>query len=90
VEVDSLEQLDEAFAARAELVLLDNFTPEQCAVAVRRRSELSAETQFEVSGGLTLPVARAYAVAGVEFLSAGALTHSSVALDLGLDLHVAD
>lgn len=90
VEVDSLEQLDEAFAAKAELVLLDNFTPEQCAVAVRRRSELSATTQFEVSGGLTLSVARAYAEAGVEYLSAGALTHSSVALDLGLDLHVAD
>lgn len=86
VEVDTASQLEEAFAAEAELVLLDNFTPEQCAVAVRRRAELGADTRFEVSGGLTLPVARAYAQAGVEYLSAGALTHSVLALDLGLDL----
>ncbi|MBO0875231.1 MAG: carboxylating nicotinate-nucleotide diphosphorylase [Pseudonocardia sp.] len=86
VEVDSLAQLDEALAAGAELVLLDNFTPEQCAEAVRRRADAGAHARFEVSGGLTLQVARAYAEAGVEFLSSGALTHSSVALDLGLDL----
>jgi nicotinate-nucleotide pyrophosphorylase (carboxylating) len=86
VEVDTASQLEEAFAAEAELVLLDNFTPEQCAVAVRRRAELGADSRFEVSGGLTLPVARAYAQAGVEYLSAGALTHSVLALDLGLDL----
>ncbi|WP_028925756.1 carboxylating nicotinate-nucleotide diphosphorylase [Pseudonocardia acaciae] len=86
VEVDSLAQLDEALAADAELVLLDNFTPEQCREAVRRRAEVGAATRFEVSGGMTLPVVRAYAEAGVEYLSSGALTHSSVALDLGLDL----
>jgi len=86
VEVDSLAQLDEALAAGAELVLLDNFTPEQCARAVRRRSELGAATRFEMSGGLSLEVAREYAVTGVDYLSVGALTHSSVALDLGLDL----
>lgn len=86
VEVDSLDQLDEALAAEAELVLLDNFTPGQCAAAVRRRTELGARTTFEVSGGLSLPVARAYARTGVEFLSVGALTHSVTALDLGLDL----
>jgi nicotinate-nucleotide pyrophosphorylase (carboxylating) len=86
VEVDSLAQLDEALAAGAELVLLDNFTPEQCEAAVRRRAEVGARAKFEVSGGLSLEVARSYAVAGVEYLSAGVLTHSSVALDLGLDL----
>jgi nicotinate-nucleotide pyrophosphorylase (carboxylating) len=86
VEVDSLGQLDEALAAGAELVLLDNFTPEQCAAAARRRAELGARAEFEVSGGLTLEVARAYASAGVEYLSVGALTHSAPALDLGLDL----
>ena len=86
VEVDTLDQLDEALAAGAELVLLDNFTPVQCAEAVRRRAARGAATEFEVSGGLTLGVAREYAATGVEFLSVGALTHSVMALDLGLDL----
>ncbi|MGI8816355.1 MAG: carboxylating nicotinate-nucleotide diphosphorylase [Pseudonocardia sp.] len=90
LEVDSLAQLDEALAAAAELVLLDNFTPEQCASAVRRRAELGVGTQFEVSGGLSLEVAPAYAASGVEFLSVGALTQSVTALDLGLDLQPAD
>jgi nicotinate-nucleotide pyrophosphorylase (carboxylating) len=86
VEVDTLDQLDEALAAGAELVLLDNFTPVQCAEAVRRRAARGAATEFEVSGGLTLGVAREYAATGVEFLSVGALTHSVMALDLGMDL----
>ena len=86
VEVDSLDQLDEAFAAGAELVLLDNFTPQQCVTAVHRRGELGSLAEFEVSGGLTLEVARSYAEAGVEYLSAGVLTHSTTALDVGLDL----
>jgi nicotinate-nucleotide pyrophosphorylase (carboxylating) len=86
VEVDSPAQLDEALVAGAELVLLDNFTPEQCAAAVRRRAALGALAKFEVSGGLSLVRARSFASTGVEYLSAGALTHSSVALDLGLDL----
>jgi nicotinate-nucleotide pyrophosphorylase (carboxylating) len=86
LEVDSLAQLDEALAAGAELVLLDNFTPRQCSTAVARRAELDAVCEFEVSGGLSLEVARYYAVTGVEYLSVGALTHSVTALDLGLDL----
>jgi nicotinate-nucleotide pyrophosphorylase (carboxylating) len=84
VEVDTLDQLDEALAERAELVLLDNFTPEQCAEAVRRRQ--ATGTLLEASGGLTLDVARAYADTGVDYLAVGALTHSAPALDLGLDL----
>jgi nicotinate-nucleotide pyrophosphorylase (carboxylating) len=86
VEVDTLEQLDEALAEKAELVLLDNFTPEQCAAAVRRIADLGAPTKLEVSGGLKLADARVYAETGVDYLSVGALTHSSPALDLGLDL----
>jgi nicotinate-nucleotide pyrophosphorylase (carboxylating) len=84
VEVDSLAQLDEVLALDAELVLLDNFTAEQTAEAVRRRG--SAATLLESSGGLTLAHARAYGEAGVDFVSVGALTHSVTALDLGLDL----
>lgn len=83
VEVDSLEQLDEAIAEGAELVLLDNFTPEQCLEAVQRRP---ANVKLEASGGLTLDVARRYAETGVDYLAVGGLTHSSPSLDLGLDL----
>jgi nicotinate-nucleotide pyrophosphorylase (carboxylating) len=82
VEVDSLDQLDEAVAEGAELVLLDNFTPEQCAEAVRRANGV----KLEASGGLTLKAARAYAETGVDYLAVGGLTHSSPALDLGMDL----
>jgi nicotinate-nucleotide pyrophosphorylase (carboxylating) len=84
VEVDTLDQLDEALAEHAELVLLDNFTPEQCAEAVRRAAE--TPTKLEASGGLTLDLARTYAETGVHYLAVGALTHSAPALDLGLDL----
>ncbi|OXM73459.1 MULTISPECIES: carboxylating nicotinate-nucleotide diphosphorylase [Amycolatopsis] len=86
VEVDTLDQLDEALAAGADEVLLDNFTPQRCAEAVRRRDELSPKTRLEASGGLRLVNARPYAETGVDYLSVGALTHSSPALDLGMDL----
>jgi nicotinate-nucleotide pyrophosphorylase (carboxylating) len=86
VEVDSLDQLDEALAERAELVLLDNFTPDQCAEAVRRTRAAGTGTMLESSGGLTLGAARAYAQTGVDYLAVGALTHSAPALDLGMDL----
>ncbi|MFI9816460.1 carboxylating nicotinate-nucleotide diphosphorylase [Saccharothrix variisporea] len=82
VEVDSLEQLDEAVAEGAELVLLDNFTVAECAEAVRRAGGVA----LEASGGLTLDVARAYAETGVDYLAVGGLTHSAPALDLGMDL----
>ncbi|RSM56965.1 carboxylating nicotinate-nucleotide diphosphorylase [Amycolatopsis sp. WAC 01376] len=86
VEVDDLDQLEEALAAGADEVLLDNFTPDECAKAVDRRDEVSPKTRLESSGGLRLDVARAYAESGVDFLAVGALTHSSPALDLGMDL----
>ncbi|WP_409466044.1 carboxylating nicotinate-nucleotide diphosphorylase [Amycolatopsis sp. GA6-003] len=86
VEVDDLAQLDEALAAGADEVLLDNFTPEECVKAVARRDEVSPKTRLESSGGLTLEVARPYAESGVDYLSVGGLTHSSPALDLGMDL----
>ena len=86
VEVDDLGQLEEALAAGADEVLLDNFTPDECATAVDRRDEVSPKTRLESSGGLRLDVARAYAESGVDFLAVGALTHSSPALDLGMDL----
>jgi nicotinate-nucleotide pyrophosphorylase (carboxylating) len=83
VEVDSLEQLGEVVEAGADLVLLDNFTPEQTAAAV---ALVAGRCQLESSGGLTLAVAREYAQTGVDFLAVGALTHSAPVLDLGADL----
>jgi nicotinate-nucleotide pyrophosphorylase (carboxylating) len=87
VEVDALDQLEEALAAGADEVLLDNFTPGDCARAVELRDERSPKTRLEASGGLRLENARAYAATGVDYLAVGALTHSSPALDLGLDLY---
>lgn len=84
VEVDRFDQLEEAIAAEADLVLLDNWTVEQCARGVA--AARGTRTRLESSGGLTLDVARAYAEAGVDYLAVGALTHSVTALDLGLDV----
>ncbi|RJQ72224.1 carboxylating nicotinate-nucleotide diphosphorylase [Pseudonocardiaceae bacterium YIM PH 21723] len=86
IEVTSLEELDLVLAAGADLVLLDNFTPEQCAVAVERVRAGEYPAKLEASGGLTLDVAHAYASTGVDYVSVGGLTHSAPALDLGLDM----
>jgi nicotinate-nucleotide pyrophosphorylase (carboxylating) len=86
VEVDDLSQLAEALRAGATEILLDNFTPAQCAEAVRRVRAAGSPTRLEASGGLVLDTARAYAETGVDYLSVGALTHSAPYLDLGMDL----
>jgi nicotinate-nucleotide pyrophosphorylase (carboxylating) len=86
VEVGTLGELDEAVAAGAAEVLLDNMSVEQCARAVRRVRAANAATRLEASGGLRLELARAYARTGVDYLAVGALTHSAPALDLGLDI----
>ncbi|GAA4830170.1 carboxylating nicotinate-nucleotide diphosphorylase [Saccharopolyspora rosea] len=86
VEVSTLDELDAVLAEDVALVLLDNFTPEQCAEAVRRTAATAPRTELEASGGLTLDRARAYAETGVHYLAVGGLTHSAPALDLGLDM----
>jgi nicotinate-nucleotide pyrophosphorylase (carboxylating) len=86
VEVDTLEQLDEALGAGAELILLDNFSVADTAEAVRRTRSGHPGVLLESSGGLTLDNAAAVAATGVDYLAVGALTHSSPAVDLGLDL----
>jgi nicotinate-nucleotide pyrophosphorylase (carboxylating) len=87
VEVDSLDQLLPVVEAGAELVLLDNFTPERlrAAVLLVGRNEPYGRTRLEASGGLTLDRARAVAEAGVDYLAVGALTHSAPILDVGCD-----
>jgi nicotinate-nucleotide pyrophosphorylase (carboxylating) len=83
VECDTLDQVAEALAAGAGLILLDNFSVSQLRAAV----ELVGGRAFlEASGGLRLEQASAVAATGVDYLSVGALTHSAPALDIGLDL----
>lgn len=86
VEVSTVDELEAVLAEGVELVLLDNFSPDSCAKAVRRCAEKSPGTALEASGGLTLDVAREYAETGVHYLAVGGLTHSSPALDIGLDM----
>ena len=72
--------------AGAELILLDNFSIADTATAVRRTRSRFPGVLLESSGGLTLDNAAAVAGTGVDYLAVGALTHSSPAVDLGLDL----
>ncbi|MEN2993142.1 MAG: carboxylating nicotinate-nucleotide diphosphorylase [Bacteroidia bacterium] len=85
VEVRNLREIHAALAYAAEIdrLLLDNFSPEQ----VRRAVDyIGGRLPVEVSGGITLEAARAYAEAGARYISAGALTHSAPALDLSLKI----
>ncbi len=81
-EVDSLDQLDEALRAGADIVLLDNMDDETVAEAVRRAR---GKAITEASGGITLARVPALARLGVDVISVGALTHSVKAADVGLD-----
>jgi nicotinate-nucleotide pyrophosphorylase (carboxylating) len=82
VEIDRLDQLDEALAERADAVLLDNMNPDQLADAVRR---IDGRAISEASGRITPVTAPAIAASGVDLISAGWLTHSAQVLDIGLD-----
>ena len=84
VEVTNLGELDEALAAGAEIVLLDNMTPAQVEVAAARAH--GRNVMVEVSGGVTLATIGDYARAGADLISVGALTHSAPAVDIGLDV----
>ncbi len=85
IEVDTLAQLDEVLAhkAGADVILLDNFSLDDLREAVRRTRGLAL---LEASGGITLETVAAIAETGVDVISVGALTHSVVALDIGLDI----
>lgn len=83
VECDNLEQVEVALAAGADMVLLDNMSPSEVAVAVE---VVAGRVQVEVSGGVTLETVGAYAAAGADLISVGAITHSAPILDIGLDL----
>jgi nicotinate-nucleotide pyrophosphorylase (carboxylating) len=85
VEVDNLDQLEEALACRPDMVLLDNMGPDLLREAVRCRDQAGPGVLLEASGGVTLETVAAIAAAGVDRISVGGLTHSAVALDIALD-----
>ncbi|HCH70750.1 MAG TPA: carboxylating nicotinate-nucleotide diphosphorylase [Colwellia sp.] len=81
VEVESMDELQQALDAGADIIMLDNFTPtmiEQAVIATRNKAKL------EVSGNMTIEILREYAKAGVDFISSGALTKHVQAIDLSM------
>jgi nicotinate-nucleotide pyrophosphorylase (carboxylating) len=85
VEVDTLDQLAEALAARPDVVMLDNMAP----ATLRQAVEMTAgKVLLEASGGIELDTVRAVAEAGVDLISSGWITHSAPVLDLGLDIEI--
>jgi len=87
IEVESIDELSEALEAGAETILLDNFSPEELAQAVRLGGE---RTRLEASGGINLETIAAMASTGIETISLGCLTHSAPAADIALDLECSE
>lgn len=93
VECDRIDQVAEAVAAGATIVLCDNMSPDElarCVELVRSRSAGDNRALVEASGGVTLETIGAVAAAGPDLISVGALTHSAPVLDIGLDLDAGD
>ena len=82
VEADTLEQVEQAADAWADIILLDNMNPVQLRLAVQK---VKGRMKTEASGGVNLANVQALAKTGVDFISVGALTHSARAVDMGLD-----
>jgi nicotinate-nucleotide pyrophosphorylase (carboxylating) len=85
IEVRTREELREALASGATHLLLDNLTPAQAAEWV---AEIAGRAKVELSGGITLENVRAYAEAGADFVSSGAITHSARAMDISFRLEL--
>lgn len=83
VEASSMEQIEEALEARAGAILLDNMTPEEIRAGVKK---IRGKAKVEASGGINLANVRKYALAGPDFISIGALTHSVPAIDISLNI----
>jgi nicotinate-nucleotide pyrophosphorylase (carboxylating) len=86
VEVEQPEQIEEALAAGAQMILLDNFHPQGVREAVRL---VAGRVPVEVSGGITLMNVRQFAEAGPTYIAIGALTHSAPAVDISLEIEAA-
>ena len=85
VEADTLEQVEQAAESGADFILLDNMSLKQLRQAVKI---VGGRAKTEASGGVNLKTVRAIAGTGVDFISAGALTHSARAVDIGLDFEI--
>jgi nicotinate-nucleotide pyrophosphorylase (carboxylating) len=85
VEVDSLDQLEEALTVGADLVLLDNFSIDELREAVK---VTAGRAKLEASGGFTIDSAADVATTGVDYVAVGAITHSAPVLDIGADLRM--
>ena len=85
VEVDGLDQLDEAIAEQPDVIMLDNFNLTDMAEAVARVKASGIKLVLEASGGVNLDTVAGIAATGVDVISVGALTHSVIQLDIGLD-----
>jgi nicotinate-nucleotide pyrophosphorylase (carboxylating) len=85
IEVRTPSELDQALAGGAKHLLLDNHTPSQAAEHIRY---IGGRATVEVSGGITLDTVRAYAEAGADFISCGAITHSATAVDINFRLEL--
>jgi nicotinate-nucleotide pyrophosphorylase (carboxylating) len=83
VEVESVDQIEEALEAGAHMILLDNFAPEEVREAL---AAVAGRVPVEVSGGVRLDNVRAYAEAGPDYIAIGALTHSATAVDISLEI----
>jgi len=90
VEVDDLDQLDEALEAGAEGVLLDNFQIREMVEAVQRIRERRPQTVIEASGGVTLDRIREISKTGVDVVSTGAITHSARAINYSCEIRPAE
>ena len=86
VECDRLDQALEAAAAGATVVMLDNMDPDEVARCVKEIRAAGETVLVEVSGGVTADSAAAFAAAGADLVSVGAITHSAPVLDIGLDI----
>lgn len=82
VETDTLEQVQECLACDVDIIMLDNMSPEEMAIAVRL---IDGRALVEASGGVTLDSVEAIAITGVDIISVGALTHSAPSCDIGMD-----
>ena len=87
VEAETVDQIDEAVAAGADVVMLDNFDDAAVAAAIGR---IAGRARVELSGSMTLDRVRRLATSGADCISVGALTHSARAVDLSLDLELAE
>ena len=88
LEVDTFDELKDALASRAEVILLDNMTPAQVRRAVVLRNKINPKILLEASGGIRLDRVRDYAKTGVERISVGTLTSVIGAIDISLDFKI--